>query len=116
MKSFGPRAFALACLAVSTLSGVSLAAAAETLLIGGTGGALGTMQRLINAYRLRHPERRVALVSASLGTGGAMRALADGRLGIALAGRALTEREQAFGFRAFPYARTPLAFVAQDHQ
>lgn len=80
------------------------------LLIGGTGGALGVVSALAQAYGSVDPAQPIE-VRASLGTGGGLRALSDGRLDIALAARPLTEAEQP-GRIVRPFARTPLAFVA----
>jgi len=80
------------------------------LLIGGTGGAIGVVSALAEAYRSRHSGPPIKILT-SLGTGGGLRALADGRVDIALASRPLTEAErQGSVVRAF--ARTPLVFVA----
>ncbi|AFL75930.1 PstS family phosphate ABC transporter substrate-binding protein [Thiocystis violascens] len=107
------RLFGILWLAISILGAVPRALSAEPLVIGGTGGALGTMRHLIDAYRALHPDRPVTLLP-SLGTGGGVRALSDGQLDLALAARPLTESEQALGLRVLRYARTPLVFIAQE--
>ncbi|MCF1184062.1 substrate-binding domain-containing protein [Marichromatium gracile] len=88
----------------------SLTGEAEPLRIGGTGGALGVAEALAARYGACCGEQPRVL--PSLGTGGGVRALADGHLDIALAGRALTdaERERVAEVRVF--ARSPLLFVA----
>jgi phosphate transport system substrate-binding protein len=80
------------------------------LLIGGTGGALSVVSALAEAYRARHSGPPIEVLN-SLGTGGGLRALADGRIDIALASRPLTEAERQ-GNVVRVFARTPLVFVA----
>lgn len=86
--------------------------AAETLVIGGTGSAIGVMRHLAEAYQDTAAAQPVEVLP-SLGTGGGLRALADGRIDIALAARALKPQERE-GKQVQVFARTPLAFVASD--
>lgn len=87
--------------------------AAETLVIGGTGSALGVMRHLAEAYQDTAAAQPVEVLP-SLGTGGGLRALADGRIDIALAARALKPQERE-GMQVQLFARTPLVFVARNH-
>jgi phosphate transport system substrate-binding protein len=84
--------------------------AAETLVIGGTGSATSVARKIAEAYRQTRPAL-VLQVLPSLGTSGGLRALADGQIDIALSARALKPQERE-GMRLEPFARTPLAFVA----
>jgi phosphate transport system substrate-binding protein len=76
----------------------------------GTGTALGAMRRLAPAFEKANPGHRLQLLP-SLGSSGALKALADGAIDMALSGRPIKPDEQALGLVAVPYARTPFAFV-----
>lgn len=86
--------------------------AAETLVIGGSGSAIGVVHALAEAYQNAEGAHGIEVLP-SLGTGGGLRALADGRIDIALASRALSPEERA-GQDVAVFARTPLALVAND--
>ncbi|RNE89158.1 ABC transporter substrate-binding protein [Marichromatium sp. AB32] len=88
----------------------SLTGEAEPLRIGGTGGALGVAEALAERYGACCGESPRVL--PSLGTGGGVRALADGRLDIALAGRALSAVERRRVGEVLVFARTPLILAA----
>nr|WP_246221635.1 substrate-binding domain-containing protein [Marichromatium bheemlicum] len=83
---------------------------AEPLRIGGTGGALGLAEALAVGYGACCGERPQVL--PSLGTGGGVRALVDGHLDIALAGRALSVAERQQVGEVVIFARTPLLLAA----
>lgn len=81
---------------------------AETLRIGGTGSALGTMKLLSDEFERLNPDVAVKIYP-SLGSTGAVRALAGGTLDIAITGRPLMLEELKHGLTIFGYAQTPLA-------
>jgi len=85
---------------------------AETLTIGGTGAALSTMRALGEVFMQEHPDVQVAVLS-SLGSGGGIRALAAGKLDIAILGRPIKSKEQVRipKARAIQFGTTPLALV-----
>lgn len=78
--------------------------------IGGTGAALGTMQKLADAFRKTHPEVHFRIVP-SLGSGGGIKALGAGELSLSVSSRALTDAERAKGLSAGEIAKTPFVFV-----
>ena len=82
----------------------------ETLVVGGTGAALGVMQRLADAYQADHPGTRIRVLP-SMGTGGAIRATAKGKIDLGLGGRRIGDKERGYGLVEIPYARSPLVFV-----
>ena len=88
-----------------------LAAIADTLKVGGTGSALGTMRILADAYRASRPDTQIMIVP-SLGSGGGIKATGAGVLDIGLSGRPLkpAEREQNLAEREV--ARTPLVLAS----
>jgi phosphate transport system substrate-binding protein len=98
-----------AVLAVLLASGPR-SAAAEIIRISGTGGAIGTMRILGEAFRKNNPGIRVEIMPA-MGSSGSIRAVGAGRLDIGLSGRALNGEERNQGVVETRYARTPFVFA-----
>ena len=88
--------------------------AASTLRIGGTGGALGTLQIVAQAFKKIQPHATVVIVH-SLGSGGGLKALQAGVLDLAVISRPLTDAERGPGTIATEYARTPFVFATAVH-
>jgi phosphate transport system substrate-binding protein len=84
-------------------------AAAETIRISGTGGAVGTIPFLAEAFRKVRPDVRIDLLP-SMGSSGAVKAVLAGRLDIGLSGRPLTGEERDRGAVETRYAATPFVF------
>lgn len=76
---------------------VSDAWAGDTVRLGGTGMALGAMNRLGEQMRQTAPDL-ILVVLPSMGTTGGLNALATGAVDVALTGRTLTAAEKAKGF------------------
>ena len=87
--------------------------AAEKLIIGGTGSALGTMRILADAFMKLHPEVSIE-VPDSLGSGGGIKALNAGALQIALSSRPLKDKERQAGAKLVTYAKTPFVLVTSN--
>jgi phosphate transport system substrate-binding protein len=85
------------------------AATADTLRVGGTGGALDMVGHVGAAFTSAGGDK--VDIALSLGSNGALRALADGVLDIAVTARPLTSEETKPGFAIVPVARTPLVFA-----
>lgn len=100
-------ACAAALLLVSTVFG---AAYAETIRIGGTGAALGTMRLLADAYTAENTVAKVTVLP-SLGTAGGIKALLAGAVDVAVTLRALNDAEASGGATSVEYARTPFVFA-----
>lgn len=92
--------------------GLSVAAAfaAETIRIGGTGSALGTMRALGEAFRKQYPNMEVVVVSG-LGSGGGRKALMGGALDIAVTARPWKGTENLDGAVARLYGWSPFVMV-----
>lgn len=86
------------------------AARAGALTIGGSGTGLGAMRLLAGAFESARPDVRITVVP-SLGTGGGIRALADGAISLAVISRPLKDAERARGMTAIEYGRTPFVFA-----
>jgi phosphate transport system substrate-binding protein len=98
-------------LLVAVLCGAPSPATAEELIrITGTGTAIGTMLRLGPAFERSHPGHRVKVLP-SLGSAGAVQAVAKGAIEVGLAGRALRPDEVSLGLVALEVARTPFLFA-----
>lgn len=106
------RSAALAVLTPMLAGRRAAADAPQTLRIGGTGTALGSMRLIAEAFMQRRPGTEI-VVLPSLGTGGGIKALLAGAIGVALSGRALKDEEQAKGAADREYARTPFVFAVR---
>lgn len=95
--------FGLLCLLTPSLE-------AQTIKIGGTGGALGTIGVLAEAFRKSHPEAKIIVVP-SLGSGGGRRALLAGAIDIAVTSKAGKDAEKLEGAVAVLLGRTPFVFA-----
>lgn len=101
-------ALSVALLLAGTLS-AGPARAAETLRVSGTGGAMPMMQHIAAGYAAA-TGNRIEVVSG-LGSRGAVRAVADGKLDLAVSARPLDPEEAARGLTAIAFARTALVFI-----
>jgi phosphate transport system substrate-binding protein len=81
---------------------------ADALKIGGTGSGTVLMRVLVEEYCAMHPGEQVEVLPFSLGTGGGVRALAAGKIDLAVLGRSLKDDERLESFRVTAWARTPL--------
>jgi phosphate transport system substrate-binding protein len=84
---------------------------AETLKIGGSGGAIETMRLLGTEFRKNRPDTNIVIVP-SLGSGGGIKAVLAGAIDVAVSSRSLKAAEQ--DAVAVEYGRTPLVFVVSS--
>ena len=96
-----------AVFALSPLSGQ-----AAELALGGTGGSLGTMRMLGEAFAKANPGTTVKVLP-SLGSGGGIKAVLAGAIGIGLSSRSLKQKERDAGARAHPYGKSALVFATE---
>ncbi len=108
-RSVSPLSASLAAWIIAASLFAPAARAEDVLRVSGTGSALGTLQRLAAAYARANPGHRLRVLS-SVGSGGAIMAVANGALEVGISGRPLEAREEAFGLAGVAYARTPLLF------
>lgn len=97
-------------MALALLLGSSGGAGAEEFRIGGTGTALGTMQLLAEEFMASNPDIRITIVP-SLGSGGSIKAVVAGAIGLAATSRPINESERKLGAVEMEYARTPFVFA-----
>lgn len=81
----------------------------ETLLIGGAGTNTGAMKLMAEDFRKRRP-RATIVVLPSIGTSGAIKAVAEDRIDIGLTSRALNPEERDAEIIEEPYGQTALIF------
>lgn len=105
------RTFGLLAMILALVSPVAMS---EGIRIGGTGNALGTMHRLAAAFGKKYPAVKIDVLS-SLGSSGALKALAKGAIDIALSSRLPTSEELACGLRATEYARSATVLAVSVH-
>ena len=102
------KALAAGVLLLSAAAAPNLAYA-QTLKVGGTGAVTELLRQLAPAFSA---QSGIALeVIPSLGTSGANSAVADGVIGLSVAGRDLKEKEVAKGLRVATTLRTPFGLV-----
>jgi len=89
---------------------VPAAFAAETIRIGGTGSALGTMRALGEAFRKQYSNIEVVVVPG-LGSGGGRKALMGGALEIAVTARPWKIAEKLHGAVARLYGWSPFVMA-----
>jgi phosphate transport system substrate-binding protein len=104
------RTLAAALLLSALSAGAGPFVHAETLRIGGTGAALGTMRILGDAF-MRGRQAATIEVLPSLGSGGGIKALAANAIDLAVSSRDLKDEERAQGLRSQVYGRTALVFA-----
>ncbi len=85
--------------------------AGETLTVGGTGSALGTIKILGEAFEKLHPGIKVNILP-SLGSSGAVDAISKKAIDLAVVSRGLKPTEEKADFSVITYGRTPFVFVA----
>lgn len=97
-------------LAAAGLLFCSCAVRGEEMKVGGTGAALGLLKRLAHDFAGANPGDSVEVV-AGLGSSGAITAVGEGVLQLAVIGRPLKSDEQAGRLTSTPFLDTPFIFV-----
>lgn len=93
------------------LAGGGPALAAETLRVGGTGAALGTLQ-ILGAEFARSPAGVQVNILPNIGSTGAFYSVANGQLELGVSARPARADEQGLPVRVLPYAVTPFVIGA----
>lgn len=83
---------------------------ADTIKIGGTGTGLGAMKLMAQEFHKSRPDAQL-IVTPSLGSTGAIRAVLDGAVDIGISARPATAEEKRQGATARAYARTPFVIA-----
>lgn len=107
------RLLCVLCLALALLAQARQAGAAE-LVVGGTGSAGPLVEILFAEYGQQRPDVHLRLVTPPLGSNGALRAMAKGRVHLVFAGRPLTKEELSEFGQHFDLADTPFVMASSD--
>lgn len=97
---------------LSFVAALATAVDAETLTVGGTGSSAPLVKLLFDEFRKTAPEATLQQASPPLSSGGALKALAGGRIDLALIGRPLKEEERPRVGQSFALAATPLVLAS----
>jgi len=89
---------------------------AELLTIGGTGSSTPLVQLLFEAFQRQDPETSLRIIQPPLGSNGALKALATGRVDLAMVGRTLSAEEPGEYGEHFDLADTPFVMASRDGQ
>jgi phosphate transport system substrate-binding protein len=95
---------------VACLAGPARAIAAEVVRVGGTGSAVAAMERIGDVLHEAAPDTGLRVLP-SLGSTGAVRAIADGAIDVAVVGRPLSADERGRGVHEREVARTLFVFA-----
>lgn len=83
---------------------------ADSIKIGGTGTGLGAMKWMAQEFNKSRPDAQL-IVTPSLGSTGAIRAVLAGAVDIGISARPVTPEENRQGASARAYARTPFVIA-----
>lgn len=89
-------------------------ARAELLTVGGTGSSSPLVQLLFDEFRRQAPNVTLRIIDPPLGTNGALKALAAGRVDLVMAGRPISPEEYALYGQHFDFADTPFVMASRD--
>ena len=87
--------------------------AEETIRISGTGGAIGGMKLLGEAFGKKHPGVKVDVLP-SVGSTGGIKAVAAGKLDLAVSSRRIKDEEKVPGLVEVPYAKAAFIFATSS--
>lgn len=94
----------------SPLAATSSRAPSRALRVSGSGTALPLVQKLAEAYRLKHDDARF-IFEVGTDSGGAIRGVITSTLDLAVANRPLTVAETEEGLEYHPFARDAIVFA-----
>jgi phosphate transport system substrate-binding protein len=106
------RQFHAACIAtIGTVCAFAMVCAhADSIKIGGTGTALGSIKLLAQEFKRSRPEAQL-IVTPSLGSTGAIRAVIAGAIDIGISARPVSVEEMRQGASTRAYAMTPFVIA-----
>ncbi len=87
--------------------------AEETVRVSGTGGAIGGMKLLGEAFEKKHPGVKVNVLP-SLGSTGGIKAVAAGKLDLAVSSRRIRDEEKVPGLVEELYGKTAFIFATSS--
>jgi len=113
--SLSPRTFRAAVCAAALVAWASVdtVSAQEAIKVGGTGGAVRSIEILAEAFKKAPNHSRVEIL-ARLGNRGGMTALLAGALDIAVSAQLVTPAQSEQGLRGVELGRTPFVFATSS--
>lgn len=96
-----------------SVKGEHAAAPAHTIRVSGTGGTMGAMKEMAEAFKKKNPDAEVIIVTPPFGSTGGIKAVIAGVIDIGLSARPLKESERNQGVNAVEYGRSPFVFVVR---
>lgn len=96
--------------------GVLTGVQAAMLTVGGTGSASSLLELLFDEFQKQHPETTTQVINPPLGSGGALKALAAGRIHMALLGMPLAAEQAGKFGQHFALAQTPFVMASSSGQ
>lgn len=109
-KKYGVQIFSALLAALFLLPVESIG---DSIRVGGTGTSLGTMEIMAAAFMRKHPEDTITVLP-SIGSGGAIKAVLAGTIGIGFSSRPLHEKEVEKGALQYTYGRTPFVVAVSS--
>lgn len=88
---------------------------AEEITVAGTGDSEKVLGALAEQFMKAHPEHKIN-VPPSIGSGGGVKAVAEGQAQIARIGRPLQDSEAKYNLKSVLFARSPVTFVANSSE
>lgn len=85
-------------------------ASAEPIKVAGTGAGIAVVRHIGDEFMSSYPDRRIEVLP-SIGSSGGLRALAGGKIAIAMAGRRIGADDEAKGLRQAACLRTPFVLA-----
>lgn len=110
LKRLAPTKIPCALLVALSIASPS---AGETIKVGGTGGAFGTIKILAETFKKQDPQTEVILISG-LSSAGARKAVPEGAVDIGVTSRAGKAPERVAGVIARELGKAPLTFATSD--
>jgi len=94
--------------------GTAFPASAEPVTIGGTGSSSPIVRILFDAFRQDHPNLSLTVITPPLGSGGGLKALAEGRIDLTVVARPLKPAEAALFGQTFDWITTPYVLASPN--
>lgn len=89
--------------------------ASEQIVVGGSGADLETFRILAKAFKKHHSDSHIKVLP-SIGSSGAVRGVASGRIDIGLMSRPINDTEKKHGLITIHYADTALVYIVGKSQ
>lgn len=97
--------------------GLPRQARAELLTVGGTGSSTPLIEILFEEFKKQNPGQSLRIIHPPLGSNGALKAIATGRIDLAIVARPASAEDEANAYgEHFALADTPIVMASRDGQ